>query len=252
MLYAFASAPHIALRRQTMIVWLASYPRSGNSYLRTVIYTLYGLPSISAYKKPVPEGSTHVSKHAWKKHTHLSLAEMSESDETFLVKTHDLPPEDGNPAIYVVRDGRSSVVSYANLMLSKKGTVEPDQQSYEFQTLLRQLMTDERSPFGTWSQNVKGWVQRPNTAVIRFEELIRSTDCVEIAQNHLNLGWQKLPGAEMPPFEALKKARPVSFRRGSTSAWKAELSPELQELFVQEHGAVMEQMGYQPQPSQAS
>jgi hypothetical protein len=227
-----------------MIVWLASYPRSGNSYLRTVIHTIYGFSSVSIYKDPLPPGQEKESKYPWKKHTSLSPSEMAASRDCFLVKTHDLPDDDVHPAIYVVRDGRASLVSYANLVLSKKGDAAPDHHSEAFQSILRHLMTDRRSSFGTWSQNVSAWLNRPNTAVIRFEDLIRSTDCVEAAQRKLNLGWHPIPGAQMPPFPELQKARPVSFRRGSTSAWKDELSEELQALFLQEHGAVMEQLGY--------
>lgn len=235
-----------------MIVWLASYPRSGNSYLRTVIHTIYGFPSVTIYKDPLPPGQVKESRHPWKTFTSLTAQEMAASDERFLVKTHDLPPDDIHPAIYVVRDGRASLVSYANLVLSKQGDVEPAHQSERFQSTLRHLMTDPRSPFGTWSQSVSTWLRRPNTAVIRFEDLIQSTDCVEAAQKKLNLGWQRIAGAKMPPFTELQKTRPVSFRRGSASAWKDELSVELQELFLKEHGAVMEQMGYLPQPAAVS
>lgn len=38
-----------------MIVWLASYPRSGNTYLRMLLHQLHGLKTYSVYDDPLLE-----------------------------------------------------------------------------------------------------------------------------------------------------------------------------------------------------
>ena len=37
-----------------MIVWLASYPRSGNTFLRLVLHRLFGVPTYSVYEDHDP------------------------------------------------------------------------------------------------------------------------------------------------------------------------------------------------------
>ena len=37
-----------------MVVWLASYPRSGNTFLRIVLHRLYGVPTYSVYDDDDP------------------------------------------------------------------------------------------------------------------------------------------------------------------------------------------------------
>ncbi len=37
-----------------MIVWLASYPRSGNTFLRLVLHRLFGVPTYSVYEDDDP------------------------------------------------------------------------------------------------------------------------------------------------------------------------------------------------------
>ena len=37
-----------------MIVWLASYPRSGNTFLRVVLHNVYGVSTYSVYEDNDP------------------------------------------------------------------------------------------------------------------------------------------------------------------------------------------------------
>ncbi len=99
-----------------MILWIASYPRSGNTFLRVVLKAAFGLPSDSLYAeksditglmREVREGLV----------PGRSLSDMAHSADLCCVKTHDLPGDDDFPAIYVVRDGRDALVSYAHYAL---------------------------------------------------------------------------------------------------------------------------------------
>ena len=92
-------------------IWLASYPRSGNTFLRLILNQVFGLRTASVYKAEtrsweVAPGLVEIIGH---------YEEVSPSQPRIeaprIVKTHDGPSDEG-PAIYIVRDGRSSIVSY--------------------------------------------------------------------------------------------------------------------------------------------
>ncbi len=82
------------------MIWLASFPRSGNTFFRIVLHEVYSIPSSSYHLEPDkpldPDYYTYP-----------------------VVKTHLLPdqlkPRDPNiPSIYLVRDGRDALVSIAH------------------------------------------------------------------------------------------------------------------------------------------
>src|SRR5437588_2989811 len=101
-----------------MIVWLASYPRSGNSLLQNILMVSFGLqihvkdPLFSTDSGNDKLGEIgHVDEYL----DPQRLNEAAVSDHTYYIKTHD-PPQDHAKAIYIVRDGRSAIVSYPHFL----------------------------------------------------------------------------------------------------------------------------------------
>src|ERR1700730_4471929 len=102
-----------------MIIWLASYPRSGNSLLQIILKESFGLQtydinppfSTASGNEKFREIVGNVDEYLDKQ----KLSEAAVSDHTYFVKTHD-PPQDDAKAIYIVRDGRSTVVSYFHFL----------------------------------------------------------------------------------------------------------------------------------------
>src|ERR1700690_3698791 len=96
----FLSLEGIALEshlpNRPMIVWLASYPRSGNTMLRAMLRQAFGLKSYSMYDDPTDIGmNPAVGKQVGHQSLGTSfeefyLREMS-SNKLTLVKTHDKP-----------------------------------------------------------------------------------------------------------------------------------------------------------------
>src|SRR5262249_53341379 len=96
-------------------VWIASYPRSGNTFLRIVLQNIFQLPSYSVYNV---EGQNYKDPSAealekapflpcnWRK-----LISNNAHSKTIPIKTHD-PPNDDAPAIFIIRDGRAAIHSY--------------------------------------------------------------------------------------------------------------------------------------------
>ncbi len=229
-----------------MIVWLASYPRSGNTFLRIVLHEVFGCRSMSVYADEaavIRAEGTRGRPYAIA--LDRSLDELAASREPFFVKTHDLPGSDGGRAIYLVRDGRDALVSYAWYVLEFEEGVPPEEVSSErFDATLSRLIDDRRSPFGTWSTHVLAWRERPSVEMIRFEDLVQGPRCVEAALTGLGLPLPARPNSAPPTFEYLHRLRPAFFRRGVTGSWRDEFPPTLLPRFEATHGGVLRELGY--------
>src|SRR5918999_1204055 len=222
-----------------MIVWVASYPRSGNNLcsrqtLRAVFRATTGAvenpDSLVARLSLDPDADP--------------VEAMREHDETIFLKTHRIVDANApDPAIYLVRDGRDSLVSHAHFVKSQRDRTSSSSQSFE--EILAALIERRDHPYGSWSANVRAWTGRgAPTQVIRFEELAENTvGVVRKAVEALGVPLRK-PSGEPPSFEELHEQEPDLYRRGKSGAWWSEFPPDLQIRFWRLHGAEMEAMGY--------
>ena len=225
-----------------MIVWLASYPRSGNTYFRVLLNHFYGLKSYSIYKEKRLAKQFKFHDLTELALDHESLAEMARNSELYFIKTHELP-QNNSPAIYLVRDGRDALVSYAWYILNfESGRTN-------FNDVLLNLIVNSDF-FGGWSSHVLKWGQRKApTAIVRFEDLTRTSDPSDIIKQALNeINCQtyekRTTIGPLPVFEELHQFSPQFFRKGQIGSWKTEMSSEYHDLFWLIHGEAMRQMGY--------
>lgn len=229
-----------------MIIWLASYPRSGNTFVRVLLKHLYGVRTYSVYDDPLFAEHQEVADAVGHAPRPLSMDEMAASAETYFVKTHDLPFADEYRALYLVRDGRDALVSYAHYVLSFEREDDPSTDRPGFAQVLRDLILHNES-FGGWGPNVLAWARHRSapTRVLRFEELIR--DPVSMLTEALEgIGYraQSPESRSAPTFETLHELMPAFFRRGKVGTWQEEMPSELHELFWEHHGEAMEEVGY--------
>src|ERR1700757_4813374 len=151
-----------------MIIWIASYPRSGNTLLRTILRRCFGLQTHSLYDDSEIASLTEFSEIVGHVSHHLDPQSFYEkaagSDHLYFVKTHD-PPQDEAKAIYVVRDGRSSVVSHFHYL---KDFV------LEAECSLEDVIIGD-CQFGSWSDHFEAWAprERPNTLLLRYDDMLR-------------------------------------------------------------------------------
>lgn len=136
-------------------IWLASYPRSGNTLLRTILWHCFGLRTASIYPDDLG-GNRLLGKMVG--HIELSAGERFEKAELPLVKTHH-PPADQNKAIYIVRDGRAATVSLWHF--------------YNRKMAIKDIITGKHTSF-TWSFHLELWnpLRRPNTLLLKYEDLL--------------------------------------------------------------------------------
>lgn len=225
------------------MIWLASFPRSGNTFFRNVMFELYGLESYDYY----PVRGVKVRK-----------------DYTLfpIVKTHLLPwqiqPKDtAIPAIYLVRDGRDALVSMAH---QRKDIIATGSDFNE--NLKMAIVAEYGGYFGGWSENCRQWVQRAQL-VIRYEDLISNTqETMERVRKLMHL--PEPDYTRIPTFEQLKFGRPQYgngteellgnlkvdnypekfYRKGKAGGWKDYMDDEMHDLFWSYHGEMMEHLGY--------
>ncbi|MBB5688888.1 hypothetical protein FHS88_001004 [Roseomonas alkaliterrae] len=224
-----------------MIVWLASYPRSGNTLLRMLLSRHFGLRSWSVHGDGDARdiGAELASIVGFEPHGPLgedALAEMAASDETFLVKTHNLPPPGRDwPAICVVRDGRSALASYWHYR-NRPGDV-----GHTMPEVVAGAVQ-----FGSWSAHVAAWLDAPlsRRLVLRYEDLAGpSPGALAAIGDFLGHAPAPAPPAE---FATLNALAPTHFRGGSDARNIAELQACCPALFDALHGPMQARLGYPP------
>jgi len=217
-------------------VWIASYPRSGNTFLRIIFESVFSLTTYSIYnlegsniKDPSADAleKSDSLPHDWRNR----ISTEAEAPQ-ILVKTHN-PPEDDSPAIYVVRDGRASIHSYFKY-----------HQDFAFeQPGLTQIILGA-CQFGSWSWHYRSWKpkERPRTLVLRFEDLVaRPVEQLETIGRFIGVSPQS---KQIPSFESLQKKYPAFFRKGQSFDFLESWNPGQRAIFNCLHGPVMHELGY--------
>lgn len=182
------------------ILWLASYPRSGNTWLRAFLHNLFRNPpepydinrlqdltlidgDARWYRTFDARPATELTKEEVaalrpKVHTAMTAA----SPDTVFVKTHNALVEDRGTsmitlehtagAIYVIRNPLDVAVSYGHHFGISPGEAvaamnRPGNQSIDNQeNFVYEL-------HGSWSEHVRSWTAMPNQSlhVVRYEDM---------------------------------------------------------------------------------
>ena len=182
------------------LIWLASYPKSGNTWMRTFLHNLFANGSQPVDLNRLDEFCLGGSQAAWyRKYTSTPLVELTDEEiakyrpavqrdfttsfpDSVFVKTHHfLGEHDGTSlhnmdvtagAIYIVRnplDVALSMVPHFALPLDDAIKTMADETAGT-------ILTPDHVPehYGSWSTNVRSWTQRPNPQllVLRYEDML--------------------------------------------------------------------------------
>ena len=224
-----------------MIIWLASYPRSGNTLTRSLLKMSMGLHSYSQHKMVRKITSRDINEYGILDHggswsNFYSMAHASK--ETYLIKTHSLPI-DNSPVIYIVRDGRLATESYLTQYqdrLKKAPGVDAFLPNYFDLAIGRDYYSD-------WSNHYHAWVSnnaKSKVLQLRYEDICEPTTDV-LKQIADFVGYT----GEIKPFinQIIKPRNGIE--RGQATWQRPEHRTEIEEsLFLSLHGELMLQLGY--------
>ena len=214
-----------------MIVWLASWPRSGNTLCRLIMEQSLGIKTYSEYREPgtikifgQDEYDFACKLHDGAPQSYHDL--YNDQKKGYVLKTHGII-WDSSKVIFLHRDGRDAIASMA-----------------KFKSLhVREAMYGMSYEYPDWSRLYQGWdpLRRPNTLVIRYSEMLADPDNTAKQIGEF-LGHPVVRKFDNPQADCIK-AWPKCFNETPTQ-WRSMFSTEDERLFWQLHGQVMDELQY--------
>lgn len=208
------------------VIWLASYPRSGNTLTRVILAQCFGLPTAAVYADRLG-GNTQLHALTGR------IAPTSEGVIDFcsapvrVVKTHS-PPQDSGKAIYIVRNGINAVASFHD-----HGNRETP-----ISTLI-----NGRPGLPTWSGHIDWWHprSRPYTLLLRYEDIVADIFAtVDIIADFIGVP----PRSHAIPTRDDMAAVDGKWIRSATAPNRTELTAAEVEHFWHVNGTAMREYGY--------
>lgn len=237
-------------------VFLASYPKSGNTWLRHLLGYL-----VTGDTTPWRGGINLVSDLIGR---HDPLPCVARRDGR-LIKTHEPFNESYRRAIVLVRDGRDVAVSeyFFQKAYSRHFHLYKD----SFEVFLKLWLKGKTNGYRSWHSHVLSWDNADQRSdldllMLRFEDLkgdtfgsLRSVvDYIGIDADDETLrsaiedcSITSMKRKEQQYWESQNEPNRNFVRGGKSGGWKDYFTPELEELFWQHAGGAMTAMGYHRQ-----
>lgn len=264
------------------IVWLASYPKSGNTWLRAFLHnyivnaqtphSINSLTDFSVAECAAPffgadaAGLSTEAVQRLRPAVHEALTRLHPG--LVFVKTHNAnlavhgiklcTPECTQGAVYIVRDPRDVALSYAAhtgrdvddiiALMGNEAAANATDAAQVFELLC------------SWSGHVLSWVAAEKRLLVRYEDLLAEPERY-FARIIRFLGTGEVDAARLQraikfsSFHELSAQEAVQgyaaggrgekfFRAGRAEQWRERLTPTQAARIVAAHGAVMEKLGY--------
>lgn len=217
-----------AARTPTLRTALASFPRSGNTWLRYLIELATGASSGSVYDDRIlPRGRDGI-----------------------VIKTHLLNRNEFDRAIHLVRDPFDAIESYFHWKRDVQGDANA-----QWERHVREAAVE-------WQRHTRHWLDGAakggwRSCVVRYEDL-RANPARELGRVLEFLGVQSSPEAcakavERAGIEQMRELHPTLgkrfFRKGDVGAGRAAFSPELAKFVIDTAGDLLDRLGYRDQPA---
>ena len=237
--------PEIRIRPND--VFIVSYPKSGNTWVRFLLANLLA-PEKQISFRNIEDYVPNIYK---------SSATLEEREGRRYIKTHhpcyDLYPK----TVYIYRDGRDALVSYYHYATGKKvfaGTFA----DFIFSPFVEQ--------FSSWKEHVTSALdfasEHPDRILmLQYEEMLgQALACAARVTAFLEMECDEraiAQAVEKSSFDRLKRVeqtfggenliKPLTFfRSGKSGQWHEYFTSEVYERYMQENGAILRRVGYQP------
>ena len=265
-----------------LIKWLASYPKSGNTWVRLFLnaYCSNGLDVNESrhsigdvnpyyYQTVSPKPVTDLSPTEFNILRPAALAHMltaySHIDPLF-IKTHNanvliddialIPPSITDKAVYIVRDPRDVCISYANHF-----NVSIDDAIAAMNDTHRVIGDNNLiHTLSTWSNHINSWLseERFKVGLIRYEDICANPRGkfidlltylgIEVDIDRFNMALDRTSFNKLSEEEdeyGFKEApNGVKFFKRGGTYWQETLTQEQAALIVEHHGTSMQRVGY--------
>ncbi|MGA7218708.1 MAG: sulfotransferase domain-containing protein [Candidatus Sulfotelmatobacter sp.] len=244
-----ASLRHLGLDHAD--VFLASYPRSGNTMLRfMLVEALTGLPSsFDQIQEIVPEIGVHVN------------ARQVVPGGGRLIKTHEPYRGEYRRGIYIIRDVRDVMLS----SFARESALDV-LHIRSIDKYVLPFMQGKMTRFGSWQGHIDGWLNSPlakngDLLVVRFEEMRKDlagtvARCLEflgkkvdwdaihnaVRNNSLNRMRAKEDRAKTLPKSPGKEGRWIG--KGSVHGWREKLTERQVQIVDEYAGDMLVSLGY--------
>ena len=208
------------------ITWLASYPRSGNTYLRTILFNCFGIKTASIYPNDLGGNKTLENFVGHIEHNQNKTITFQKNSIP-IIKTHKLN-QDENRSIYIIRDGRAASVSLWNF--------------YGKKIPIKDIILGNH-PFGTWKDHLISWnpLKRPNTLLIKYEDILCNFEYVlNSIETFLEI---KVVNKKIPSRDTIALFDGKWGR--SKTDWKEKISSEELNLFNKINYTFLKEFGYE-------
>jgi len=264
------------------IVWLASYPKSGNTWVRAFLHNYivnavepHSINSLVDFSVAECAGAFYGAGHAGLREeqvqklrpaVHAQLTQLH--PDLVFVKTHNanravhgIPlctPGVTAGAVYIVRDPRDVAISYAAFarksvdemidFMGDSGAANATDAAQVFELL------------GSWSEHAISWVAAPKRLLVRYEDLLAEparyfariikflgtgeVDAARLARAISFSGFDVLAGQEAVSGYRAAGGAETFFRAGKSGQWRERLTPAQAQKIEAAHGEVMQKFGY--------
>ena len=220
---------HFLVRDRPGDKYIVSYPRSGNTWLRTMLAYLMD-PTTISYPKVRDKMLPGVSIR--------NAFQINRLDSPRFIKSHTWYRKNIKQAVYIVRDGRDVIISYYHYNITRRG------KDICFLRFVKDYMAGRYGHY--WHENVLSWLKDgrrkmgDNLLVVRFEDMKRDTEDVlsEVA-SFLEIpatSRQIVNAVEASSIEnmrKLEKQRQGPIRNENASFYRGGKTKEWKEYFTQ-------------------
>lgn len=227
-------------------IFVVSYPRSGNTWLRFLLANMLGFDAgrtidFFSVREFVPDVHMRDQRQI-----------LDALPSPRLIKSHSPYNPDYPRVVYLVRDGRDVYLSYYDYLTGQG----------QFQGSLVEFLRTEDLPYGLWHRHVEGWLD-PKRGVdlllVRYEDLLQST-YQELERIALFIGLDTdsarldhaIERSSLPRMRQLEKTKGRPYgdpefrfvRHGASRKWVDVFSVADKQIIKSRANAVLAHLGY--------
>lgn len=246
-----------------MIIYIATYPRSGNTLTRNLIHHYFDIWTLSLYREsiypdfnPTPDPSDQrfvlARNGAGEEYQLLrdgSLRfltpklrkQLAQSKQTYFIKTHDHPFMDyfrGEYIVQVVRHPGAVAWSYFKYLNDVRNI------RVSLDAVIKGYV-----PFGSWRGYWKVWRLKQMALqsiffTVRFEDLVsQETHLLNQIRQWTDLEF-KQPPQSFPDFSYWHNVNPTFYRQGQDTKWVQQMTSKQLHMLVEYNREAMLEEGF--------